>query len=140
MKFYKVFILLQKKTNLDINIICQKNINIDSYPGAYSQIITNLIMNSIVHGFKQKEKGKISIEITKKNKELQIIYRDNGKGIKKENLNKIFDPFFTTNRDNGGSGLGLNIIYNIITSNLDGSITCISKENKGVEFKILINI
>jgi len=129
-----------KKSNIKIDISCANDIRINSYPGAYSQIITNLIMNSLIHGFKEKEKGNISINITKENRDLKILYTDNGKGIKKENISKIFDPFFTTNRDNGGSGLGLNIIYNIIVSKLNGSIKCISQEQQGVEFIIIIKL
>ncbi|NQY21356.1 MAG: transporter substrate-binding domain-containing protein, partial [Campylobacteraceae bacterium] len=129
-----------KKTNIKIEISCDSNIKINSYAGAYSQIITNLIMNSLIHGFKEKEKGNIFINVIKNDKELKIIYKDTGKGIKEENLNKIFDPFFTTNRDNGGSGLGLNIIHNIIISRLNGSIKCNSQENNGVEFVIIFNI
>lgn len=129
-----------KKSNIKINISCPNDIKINSYAGAYSQIITNLIMNSLIHGFKEKEEGEISITVLKDQNELKIIYKDNGKGIKKENLSKIFDPFFTTNRNNGGSGLGLNIIYNIIVSRLNGSIKCLSQENKGVEFIILLKL
>ncbi|PHR73968.1 MAG: hypothetical protein COA66_02625 [Arcobacter sp.] len=129
-----------KKSNIKIDISCPNDIRINSYAGAYSQIITNLIMNSLIHGFKEKEKGEISITVLKDQDELQIIYKDNGKGIKKENLSKIFDPFFTTNRNSGGSGLGLNIIYNIIVSRLNGSIKCLSQENKGVEFIILLKV
>ncbi|NQY54809.1 MAG: HAMP domain-containing histidine kinase [Campylobacteraceae bacterium] len=129
-----------KKTNIDIEVSCPSGIKINSYAGAYSQIISNLIMNSLIHGFKEKEKGNIFITVKKEDKELKIIYKDTGKGIKEENLSKIFDPFFTTNRDNGGSGLGLNIIYNIIMSRLNGSIKCNSQENKGVEFIIILNI
>ncbi|MCJ8326329.1 MAG: transporter substrate-binding domain-containing protein [Campylobacterales bacterium] len=129
-----------KKTNIKIEIYCDPDIIINSYPGSYSQIITNLIMNSLIHGFKEKEKGTIFINVSKNNKEVKIIYTDTGKGIKEENINKIFDPFFTTNRDNGGSGLGLNIIYNIIISRLNGSIKCNSQENNGVEFVIILNI
>lgn len=129
-----------KKSNVLIEINCAKDIKINSFAGAYSQVITNLIMNSLIHGFTENEKGNIFINITKENNKLTIIYKDNGRGIKKENINKIFDPFFTTNRDKGGSGLGLNIIYNIIISTLNGSIKCKSEENKGVEFIIIINI
>lgn len=129
-----------KKTNIKIDIKCPKDININSYPGAFSQVITNLIMNSIIHGFEEKEPGNISIHISQENNQIKLIYKDNGKGIKKENLNKIFDPFFTTNRENGGSGLGLNIIYNIITSTLNGTITCNSKENEGIEFIIKFTV
>jgi len=127
---------ITKKTNLTIDVQCQENLKIDSYPGAFSQVITNLIINSIKHAFKEKEKGSISIEVFKEKNILNLIYKDDGKGISKENLPKIFDPFFTTNRIQGGTGLGLNIIYNIITSRLNGSIICNSEENVGVEFII----
>ena len=127
-----------KKTNINITVSCEDSINIDSYPGAYSQIISNLVLNSIVHGYEDNEKGNILIKIVKENDKIQIIYKDDGKGISKQNLSKIFDPFFTTNRIQGGTGLGLNVIYNIITNTLKGEITCHSIENKGVEFVILI--
>ena len=126
-----------KKTNLTIEIK-SKNININSYPGAYSQIITNLIINSIQHGYEEKEKGTISIDISKENNTLYLIYKDDGKGISKENLPKVFEPFFTTNREHGGTGLGLNVIYNIVTNNLKGTIKCNSKEGYGVEFRIIV--
>lgn len=129
-----------KKSQVKIEVRCSEDININSYPGAYSQIITNLIMNSLIHGFKNKENPEILIDIKDDDNQIKILYKDNGTGIKKENISKIFDPFFTTNRDNGGSGLGLNIIYNIITSTLKGNITCTSEENKGVEFLITMDL
>ena len=89
---------------------------------------------------KISKKGNINISIKKDKNKLFIIYKDSGCGIEKENLSKIFDPFFTTNRENGGSGLGLNIIYNIITSRLNGTIKCFSEVNKGVEFIIILHI
>lgn len=129
---------LLKKTKIKITIEAKEDININSYPGAYSQIITNLIINSIRHAFKENEKGKIIINIEKINNKLQITYIDNGKGIPKENLSKIYEPFFTTNRKDGGTGLGLNVIYNIVTSNLKGTIECKSKIGEGVVFKLLM--
>ncbi|MFK5891918.1 MAG: transporter substrate-binding domain-containing protein [Pseudomonadota bacterium] len=131
---------LTKKTQLKIKLKCSKNININSYPGAYSQVISNLIMNSIIHGFKKNEKGNILINIKKQNETITLIFEDDGKGISKENLPKIFDPFFTTKRNTGGSGLGLNIIYNIVTSTLNGTISCESEENKGTKFIITLTI
>ena len=128
---------ITKKTKIKINIFCDENIKINSYPGAFSQIITNLITNSLIHGFEKNEQGNISIRISKEENKIKLLYKDNGKGIKEENQHKIFDPFFTTNRENGGSGLGLNIIYTLITSKLNGSISCTSTENEGVEFIII---
>ena len=131
---------LTKKAKINIDVKCDDKIKINSYPGAVSQIITNMIINSIRHGFKEKENGKISIDITKSDDGIMLKYKDNGQGILEENLNKIFDPFFTTNREEGGTGLGLNIIYNIITNTLKGTIKCISKRGHGVEFIIIFKV
>ena len=125
-----------KKTKHKINIICKNKIIISSYPGAISQIITNLVMNSISHAFKNKEEGIINIHLEQDMKRIHISYSDNGIGIKKEYLAQIYDPFFTTAREEGGSGLGLNILYNIVTSKLKGSIKCNSMVDVGTEFKI----
>lgn len=128
-----------KKTKLTVKLEIDSSISINSYPGILSQIITNLIVNSTIHGFEEKEKGLIIIECREIENKIQLIYKDNGKGINQENLKKIFDPFFTTNRHKGGTGLGLNIIYNLVTSQLYGTIVCNSKENEGVEFIIEFN-
>jgi PAS domain S-box-containing protein len=127
-----------KKIALDISIDCAEDINLQSYPGAYSQVLTNLIMNSIIHGFKEQSHGEISIKLTTQGDRIDMLYTDNGKGIAPAVLAKIFDPFFTTNRDNGGSGLGLNIIYNIVTSSFNGSIKCQSTQGEGTQFIIVM--
>ncbi|MCP4970705.1 MAG: hypothetical protein GY932_08955 [Arcobacter sp.] len=125
-----------KKTKIEIVIEHDTEILLNSFAGAYSQIFTNLIINSIKHGFKNIEKGTITINIIKTNNEIKISFKDTGKGIPSQNIKKIFDPFFTTNRKDGGTGLGLNIIYNIITNKLNGKIECFSEENIGTEFII----
>jgi len=130
---------LTDKTNIDIKINCKEDIEIYSYPSALSQIITKLITNSIRHAFEEGEAGLIEIDVSI-DESLHLTYKDNGKGIKDENISKIFDPFFTTNREHGGAGLGLNIIYNIITCILHGSIECTSEEGNGVIFKISIPV
>jgi len=127
-----------KKTSLNINITCDKNIQMYGHAGSLSQIISNLIINSIKHGFNKNQEGEININCEKRDKHVLIFYRDNGKGIKEKNLKKIFDPFFTTNRENGGTGLGLNIIQNIITKHFKGSISCLSTFGKGVLFTIFL--
>ncbi|TYQ18355.1 UNVERIFIED_CONTAM: substrate-binding family protein [Acetivibrio alkalicellulosi] len=126
--------LKNRKVRIDVN--CDGNIEIENYPGAIAQIITNLVMNSVIHGFDKDIEGKISIEILKNKNKTTIIYRDDGKGISEENLKKIFEPFFTTNRANGGTGLGLHIVYNIVTQVLGGSISCESFQGKGTKFVI----
>jgi len=127
---------ITKKTKHQYNIECPSDLEINNYPGLFSQIITNFIMNSLIHGFKEIKAGKIDIVVYQENKILNILYRDNGCGIKKENLKKIYEPFFTTNRSHGGSGLGLNIVHNIVTTQLNGTISAKSEFAKGVEFLV----
>jgi len=109
---------------------------VDGYPGAMSQIMTNLIMNSIKHGFSKREYGRISIDVEEQGNKIVMFYKDDGKGIEEKNLKRVFDPFFTTQRGKGGSGLGLNIVYNLVTKNLKGTISVQNGELKGVEFII----
>ncbi|RXJ65826.1 hypothetical protein CRV08_14270 [Halarcobacter ebronensis] len=129
---------LLSNRNIEFKIECDEILQIDSFPGLFAQIIHHLISNSLEHAYKDNEKGVISLNAKIKNKEFIFEYRDHGKGISKENLSKIYEPFFTTNRKNGSIGLGLNIVYNLVTINLGGKIDCISEENKGTTFTIKV--
>jgi signal transduction histidine kinase len=91
-----------------------------------------------MHGFENITGGKISIIIKKEDDMAVIEYEDNGAGISEENLRKIFDPFFTTKRGQGGSGLGMHIVYNLVTHTLKGSVACESEV--GVYSRFLIKI
>lgn len=115
-----------------------KEIKLNSYPGVYSQIFTNLILNSLIHAFEEESTGEIKVTGSIKENRLILEYFDNGKGVCKENLAKIFDPFFTTKGNEGGSGLGANIIYTLVTNRLQGKIDVISKENEGIHFTIVL--
>jgi len=125
-----------KRTDHKIDLICNKNLMIYTYPGALSQILTNLMMNSLIHAFERIKKGHIEIQFDAIDDYYHLTYKDNGKGISKEDLGKIFEPFFTTKRETGGSGLGLHIIYTIVTQQLNGTISIDSTVNKGI--KVLI--
>ncbi|RLJ22369.1 hypothetical protein DJ030_01790 [bacterium endosymbiont of Escarpia laminata] len=127
-----------KKTQLNIEIECPADIELESYPGALSQIITNLIMNSVVHGFPQNGAGHLRFEVMDEDKIVRIIYRDDGKGIAPEHLEDVFAPFFTTRRGKGSSGLGLHISHNLIYTVLKGTISVSSKLNEGVQFVLNI--
>jgi signal transduction histidine kinase len=129
-----------KKTRHQVTIECADELSLHSYPGAYSQIITNLVMNSVTHGFEGIEAGHITITASEQAEGLLLRYSDNGKGIAAEHLDKIFDPFFTTRRGQGGSGLGMHIVYNLVTQTLGGTITCNSTPGQGVVFVIRIPI
>lgn len=125
-----------KHTNHKVIINCDENITLDSYPGAVSQILTNLIMNSIIHGFEHLADGIIEISIFSDSKYITLLYKDNGKGISKEGITKVFQPFYTTKRNSGGTGLGTYIIYNVVTQRLGGTINITSEPEKGVIFEI----
>jgi signal transduction histidine kinase len=125
-----------KGTNHTIEVKGDKNILLELNAGIFSQIFSNMIMNSIIHGFENKDKGNITIIITQVNGSINIVYKDDGKGVSKENLSKLFDPFFTTKRDNGGSGLGTHIMYNLVTQKLYGKIKAESEVGKGLTFII----
>jgi len=127
--------LLDKNAH-KLKFVCPKSIFIDSYPGPIGQVLTNLINNSILHGFEQQINGEmtLSVAINKDQKQITIIFEDNGKGIPIEHLDRIFDPFFTTKMGEGGSGLGLNIAFNIVNNILGGNITVTSELGKGTAF------
>jgi len=127
-----------KMRKIEIKISCHDNMVIKSYQGALSQVFTNLIMNSMIHGFDREEAGEILINVIETQTSIQINYIDTGHGISEEHLQRIFEPFFTTKRGSGGSGLGLNIVYNIISSKLNGKITCKSVLGQGTTFEIEI--
>jgi len=133
-----------RKHNHTIDIICSDTLHVESTPGAFYQIFTNLIMNSILHGFEDKEQGHILIKVEHKGTQLDITYKDDGKGMSKPDLKKIFDPFFTTKRSSGGSGLGTHIIYNLVTQKLHGQIAAHSQEGKSLtftmHFKGIVNV
>lgn len=139
--FEMIFLTLKheyKNKPFEYNINCHEELEIYSNPGAISQIFTNLIMNSLKHGFIENNVLSINIDVEKNEDEIVVYYRDNGRGIPAENIKHIFEPFFTTKRNEGGSGLGLSMVYNIVTANLGGSIVCESQFNKGVLFTIRI--
>jgi signal transduction histidine kinase len=129
-----------KLTNLEILVNCPDELIVETYPGALSQILTNLIMNSLTHAYDEDDEGKITIYVQKKGNYLEVRYSDDGKGIEEENITHVFEPFFTTKRASGGTGLGMNIVYNLVTQKLNGQISCSSKLGKGTTFLFTIDI
>lgn len=127
-----------KKTKIKIITNCPEPIIMNGYPGAIAQIITNLVMNSLKHGYPPDDPGHIHIETTLQDSMIQIIFSDDGLGMEEQTLNRIYEPFFTTNRGGGGTGLGLSIVYSIVTQQYEGSIRCISQLGQGTTFKINI--
>lgn len=129
-----------KKTQHNIDIHCPDDLVILCAPGALAQIFTNMIMNSLIHGFENKVKGTIKIDITRNENKLLINYQDDGKGLPEGTLERHFDAFYTTRRGKGGSGLGTHIMYNLVTQTLNGDIEAFSKVHKGLRYVISIPI
>lgn len=128
-----------KQTRIRVAVDCPEDLVLESYPGDYSQIFTNLIMNSVAHGFNQgKDAGTITIQVRTDGNDVEIRYMDSGKGIPADIVKKVFDPFFTTNRQSGRSGLGMHIIYNIVTQKFKGSISCVDNASQGALFVIRV--
>ncbi|NQZ21208.1 MAG: sensor histidine kinase [Colwellia sp.] len=125
-----------KKTKHVINVNCLDNIEVYCHPGAISQIFTNLIINSLLHGFEGISHGVITITADLKADRLHLHYHDNGVGVPESKLSLLFDPFYTTKSGTGGTGLGTHIINELVTDTLNGSITAHSKEGQGLSYNI----
>jgi len=141
LNFYLKGIILSLKPELNktshlIKLICEDKIMVNSMQGTFSLMISHLVSNSLSHAFFCIDSGTITLELKKEREMIQIIYSDNGIGISQENIHKVFDPFYTTKRGSGCYGLGLCIIYNLITHTLNGTIKCISEPQKYTQFII----
>ena len=127
------------KAQCRIEVAIAADIAMDSYPGALSQILTNLISNAIVHGFEGRNDGIVHIEARRAGETaVELSCRDNGCGIPAENLSRVFDPFFTTRRGGGGSGLGLHLLHNLTTEVLGGSVRVRSEPEAGACFSLTL--
>jgi PAS domain S-box-containing protein len=126
-----------KRAKCEVEIDCAPELELNSYPGSFTQIYSNLILNSINHGFEEWEGERlIKIDIHQKDNSLVINYHDTGRGVEPEVAKRIFDPFVTTKRGRGGSGLGTHIVYNLVVQLLKGRIHFNTELNKGVNFII----
>lgn len=123
-----------KQTKHVVHIDCDDNIIVNSFPGAFAQIITNLVINSLIHGFEHEDSGQITIDISESDDSLIFRYSDNGVGMDEDGVRKIFDPFYSTRRGRGGTGLGMHVVYNLVTNTFNGSIDCESAPQSGVQF------
>lgn len=124
-----------KKTPYKFESSVPKAIRMDSYPGPIGQVITNLVNNALIHAFDARDHGHIDLRVTWIDEQhVSMVFHDDGQGISPENLKKIFDPFFTTRLGQGGSGLGMSIVHNLIYTVLGGSITVESELGKGTSF------
>lgn len=128
-----------RKGHHQVEITVAGKIAFDSFPGALSQVITNIVLNAVTHGFDGRSDGLIRIEAAQDNSaHCRIRIVDNGKGMPADVVARVFDPFFTTRRGQGGSGLGLHIAYNLVTQKLQGSIRCDSIDEQGTTITLVL--
>ncbi|GJJ05623.1 hypothetical protein RugamoR64_61610 [Duganella rhizosphaerae] len=135
----EVLLSLQPKLKgkpIAVEIDCDEHINMASFPGAVSQILTNMVVNSLVHGFEEGQSGKIRIAGKVDGDFVDFEYSDDGAGMDSSTLAQLFDPFFTTKRGSGGSGLGAHILYNLVTGALGGTIKVVSAPGMGLHYKL----
>ncbi|WP_448188621.1 sensor histidine kinase [Azospirillum sp. sgz301742] len=126
-----------KRGQHTVTVDCPADLMVEGYPGALSQILTNLVMNSLTHGFAEGQGGHLRIGVTQPDAEtVCLTYADDGRGIPAEHLALVFEPFFTTRRGEGGSGLGLHIVHNLVVGPLKGGITVDSAPGRGAVFTL----
>lgn len=125
-----------KKTPHRIEVLCPPDIRMRTFAGALAQVLTNVVMNAVMHAFGADQTGLIRIVAEPRDERVVLCVSDDGNGMSQEVLAKIYDPFFTTKRNEGGTGLGLHLVYNIVTKKLKGSIDCASQINSGTNFMV----
>jgi PAS domain S-box-containing protein len=128
-----------RKHNLTLTVDCQPNLTMNSYPGPYGQVLTNLFLNSVAHAFPDGKTGAVDIQVRASGKDnVEVIFSDNGCGMSLDVRRRAFDPFFTTRRDQGGTGLGLHIVYSIVTNRLGGRLDLDSEPGGGTRIQIIL--
>jgi signal transduction histidine kinase len=126
-----------RKSGHEVAVRCPPDLVLDTYPGSLAQVLTNLVMNALVHAYPGGRTGCLTITVASlRPGTIRFTFADDGGGIAPENLSKIFDPFFTTGRDRGSTGLGLHIVYNLVTARLQGGIDVESRPGQGTRFTI----
>ncbi|MCW8833198.1 MAG: HAMP domain-containing histidine kinase [Colwellia sp.] len=139
----EVILTLKVKLNekqVKVTIDCEEQLMVESKPGPINQIFINLIINSLIHGFEHQSSGHINISIMYLSQQLHLNYQDDGSGIDESVKSRVFEPFTTTKRGSGGSGLGLHLVYNLVTQALNGHIDFESNQGKGTKFEVVIPV
>jgi PAS domain S-box-containing protein len=128
-----------RKHNLTLNVDCEPNLVMNSYPGPYGQVLTNLFLNAVAHAFPDAKAGEVDIQVRASGKDyVEVIFADNGCGMSLDVRRRAFDPFFTTRRDQGGTGLGLHIVYSIVTTRLGGRLALDSTPGNGTRIQMIL--
>jgi PAS domain S-box-containing protein len=128
-----------EEQDVALHVDCQAGLTMDSYPGPYGQVLTNLFINSVTHAFPDGREGAVSVKVTASGDDhVEIVFSDTGCGMSHDVKRKALDPFFTTRRDLGCTGLGLHIVHTIVINGLGGSIHLDSETGEGTEVRIML--
>jgi len=128
-----------KRAPIGLSVDVPEGLVVDGYPGSYGQILTNLFLNAVNHAFTDGRSGTISISGRARGvDDVEIIFTDDGAGMTPDVQRQAFDPFFTTRRNEGGTGLGLHIVYNLVTQQLGGRMMLESRLGQGTTFRIIM--
>jgi PAS domain S-box-containing protein len=128
-----------RKQKLALSVDCKPNLMMNSYPGPYGQVLTNLFLNAVAHAFPNGNGGTVEIKVHEfGDDQVEILFADDGVGMSPEVRRRAFDPFFTTRRDQGGTGLGLHIVYSIVTNRLGGRLHLHSEPGMGTRIQIIL--
>jgi signal transduction histidine kinase len=128
-----------RKQDHTLNVDCQPNLTMNSYPGPYGQVLTSLFLNSTAHAFPDGRGGNVNIKVMAAgNDEVKILFSDDGCGMSLDIRRKAFDPFFTTRREQGSTGLGLHIVHTIVTNCLGGRLHLDSEAGKGTSVQLIL--
>jgi signal transduction histidine kinase len=126
-----------KRLPIQVSVVCDDDLHLHGMPGVLEQLLTNLLMNAVQHAFNNGTRGgTIQITASLQADTVHLGFADDGKGMSADQVTRVFEPFYTTRRGEGGSGLGLYVCYNIVTTQLRGTILCESTPNAGCRFDI----
>jgi signal transduction histidine kinase len=127
------------KNNLTLNVVCPRNLTMNSYPGPYGQVLTNLFLNAVAHAFPDDQAGTVDIKVAAAGRDdVEVLFSDDGCGMNPDVRRKAFDPFFTTPRDHGSTGLGLHIVHTIVTNCLAGRLHLDSEPGEGTRIQLVL--
>jgi signal transduction histidine kinase len=125
--------------NIALNVECEPDLAMNSYPGPYGQALTNLFLNAVEHAFPDGKGGAIEIKVRAwGGKKVEILFSDNGCGMSADVGRQAFNPFFTTSRESGSTGLGLHIVHNIVTNRMGGQLNVDSAPGEGTKIQIIL--
>ena len=129
-----------KEQKIRIKLLSEGDWVVNTWSGAWWQILSSLIENSSFHGFNQRDSGEINISAQIDKQYLRLVYQDNGNGMSGMQLGRMYEPFYTTSREQGRTGLGMHIVFNLVVQKLGGTIKCESQLEQGVRFVIKVPI